>query len=121
VNLSFLNEPFSKDNFQISFFWLEIMEHDVFLLLKLITNSMITIFECHISNTVVAVHHLLYDAILTWLYVGPIPIGIGQLRILTKLRLDDNNLTGHCFVICCFRVEVKLPNKAVTLFWLDFL
>ena len=44
------------------------------------------------------VYHLFNDAVLTLLCIGPIPVGIGQLRNLIELYLNSNKLTGLFFL-----------------------
>ena len=43
------------------------------------------------------VHLFLYDAVLTWLCIGPTPVEICQMAKLEKLVLHGNQLTGQHF------------------------
>ena len=58
------------------------------------------------------VHHLLYDAVLTWLFVGEIPKGIGKLGKLTRLDLSDNQLAGQHFFVS-IQAQPRQINRGV--------
>ena len=48
------------------------------------------------SNNVVNSPRSLFDTVLFWLCVGPIPVGICNLTNLIELSLSNNQLAGQC-------------------------